>query len=64
MQERLSAQGLRPVRKMVQAGFEAQTMQELKYEKLQSKDCLSRLNQVKNIFYAGVEAGRKDCLGI
>ena len=47
---------------MVYAGFEAQTMQELKYEKLQSKDCLSRLNQVKNIFYAGVEAGRKDCL--
>ena len=29
---------------------------------MQSKDCLSRDKQVRNTVYAGIEAGKKDCL--
>ena len=40
--------GLRPVRKIVYAGFEAGRMRELKYESCRAK-----------IVYPGIEAGKK-----
>ena len=44
-------QGLRPGRKMIHAGFEAERLWELKY-----KSCR------KKIFYPWIEAVKKDCL--
>ena len=44
-------QGLRPVRNMVYAGFEAGGMRELKHESCRGK-----------IVYIGIEAGKRYCL--
>ena len=43
--------GLRPKRNVVDAGFEAGRMRELKH-----KSCMGK------IVYLGIEAGKKDCL--
>ena len=50
-QERLSVQGLRPVRKIVYAGFEVGRIRELKYNGCRAK-----------IAYPGIEAGKRYCL--
>ena len=52
---------------MIYAGFQAGTMQELKYKSCRDyndyKDFLSRdWKQVRNIAHAGIEASKKDCL--
>ena len=47
---------------MVYAGFEAGSMRVLKHKSCRGKIVYLWIETVRNIFYAGIEAGKKDCL--